>query len=131
MAFDAERTSNRGGKPSGDIVGKQLTLDDLPPADTTRWVMRRKALVVDGVRQGVLTLYDACARYGLSEEEFLSWQRLIDKHGPRALRITRLQDYRRDDAPQQPQIKAPPRARLVEEKASRVNGRPPTPHRED
>lgn len=130
MAFDAERTSNRGHKPASGNAGKQLTLDDLPPADTTRWVMRRKAQVVEGVRQGVLTLHDACARYGLSEEEFLSWQRLIDKHGPRALRITRLQDYRQDTLPQQPLIKAPPRARMIEEKASRMTGRPPTPREE-
>jgi hypothetical protein len=27
-------------------------------------------------------------------EEFLSWQRLIDRHGMRGLRATRLQDYR-------------------------------------
>ncbi|MDE1147665.1 MAG: DUF1153 domain-containing protein [Azospirillaceae bacterium] len=70
-------------------------MDDLPPPDTKRWVMRRKAQVVDGVRAGLLTMQDACARYTLSEEEFLSWQRLIETHGPRALRTTRLQDYRR------------------------------------
>ncbi|TWB79729.1 uncharacterized protein DUF1153 [Nitrospirillum amazonense] len=75
--------------------GAGLTLDDLPPPDTKRWVMRRKAQVVDGVRSGLLTMQEACARYTLSEEEFLSWQRLIDAHGPRALRTTRLQDYRR------------------------------------
>ncbi|WP_044559273.1 DUF1153 domain-containing protein [Azospirillum sp. B4] len=74
---------------------KALTLDDLPPPDTKRWVMRRKAQVVDGVRCGLLTMQEACTRYTLSEEEFLSWQRLIDAHGPRALRTTRLQDYRR------------------------------------
>lgn len=88
---------------------KALTLNDLPPADTKRWVMRRKAQVVDGVRSGLLTMQEACARYTLSEEEFLSWQRLIDAHGPRALRTTRLQDYRRsphtdEQDPPQPTI---------------------------
>jgi len=66
----------------------------LPPANTKRWVIRRKAAVVSAVRTGVLTLEDACQRYHLSAEEFLSWQRLIDRHGMRGLRATRLQDYR-------------------------------------
>ena len=46
------------------------------------------------MRAGLLSLEDACQRYTLSVEEFLSWQRLIDKHGLRGLRVTRLQDYR-------------------------------------
>jgi hypothetical protein len=66
----------------------------LPPTTTKRWVIRRKAAVVSAVRAGVLTLEEACQRYHLSVEEFLSWQRLIDRHGMRGLRATRLQDYR-------------------------------------
>ncbi len=50
--------------------GNPLTLDDLPPPGTTRWVIRRKAEVVAAVRGGLLSLEDACARYGLTEEEF-------------------------------------------------------------
>ena len=38
-----------------------------------------------------------CERYRLSVEEFLSWQRLIDKHGLRGLRTTRLQQYRKSN----------------------------------
>ncbi|QJE72621.1 DUF1153 domain-containing protein [Aerophototrophica crusticola] len=72
-----------------------LTLEDLPPPDTRRWVTRRKAEVVEGVRQGLITREEALARYQLSEEEFQSWERLIDRHGVSALRVTRLQDYRR------------------------------------
>jgi Protein of unknown function (DUF1153) len=67
---------------------------DLPPANTKRWVIRRKAEVVAAVRSGVISLEDACNRYKLSIEEFLSWQRLIDSHGLAGLRVTRLQDYR-------------------------------------
>ena len=33
--------------------GNPLTLDDLPPAGTTRWVIRRKAEVVAAVRGGL------------------------------------------------------------------------------
>lgn len=80
-----------------DILGYNgtLSLADLPPPNTTRWVMRRKAEVVAGVRAGLLTVEEACARYGLSAEEFNSWQAMIDRHGVEALRVTRLQDYRR------------------------------------
>lgn len=67
---------------------------DLPSPDTRRWVARRKAQVVAAVRTGVLSLEDACRRYSLSPEEFASWERALDRHGPSGLRITRLQDFR-------------------------------------
>ena len=75
-------------------VSTPLTLDDLPPASTTRWVTRRKALVVKAVRIGLISLDEACRRYKLSVEEFLSWQRLLDSHGLKGLRSTRTKDYR-------------------------------------
>tara|TARA_B100000700_G_C14737295_1_gene711262 strand:+ start:87 stop:383 length:297 start_codon:yes stop_codon:yes gene_type:complete len=74
--------------------GQPMTVDDLPPQNTTRWVIRRKALVVFGVRGGLLNLEEACTYYGLSEEEFESWTQLIDRHGVRGLRVTRLKEYR-------------------------------------
>jgi len=70
---------------------------ELPPPNTKRWVIRRKAEVVAAVRSGTISLEDACLRYKLSIEEFLSWQRLIDSHGLAGLRVTRLQDYRAAD----------------------------------
>lgn len=70
-------------------------LSHLPPADTKRWVVSRKAIVVDAVRKGLVTLPDVCAHYSLSEEEIRSWMKLSEKGGSRALRVTRLQDYRR------------------------------------
>jgi hypothetical protein len=89
--------SDSPGRPTSIIgpAGRPLSLDDLPPPGTKRWVIRRKAEVVTAVRAGLLTLEEACARYNLSVEEFLSWQSLIDKHGMRGLRTTRLQQYRR------------------------------------
>jgi hypothetical protein len=48
---------------------------DLPPADTVRWVARRKAEVVAAVHSGMLSMRDACQRYRLSSEEFLEWER--------------------------------------------------------
>ena len=67
---------------------------DLPPPDTKRWVTRRKAVVVNAVRAGVISVEEVCRRYELSVEEFQAWQRAIDTHGVPGLRITRLQIYR-------------------------------------
>jgi hypothetical protein len=86
-----------GDKFSDQVVaphGNTISLKDLPSPDTKRWVIRRKAEVVAAVRGGLITIEEACERYTLSLEEFLSWQRLIDSHGVRGLRATKVQDYR-------------------------------------
>ena len=69
-------------------------MDDLPPPNIGRWITRRKAEVVTAVRTGLLSLDEACVRYGITIEEFLSWQRLLDVHGLQGLRVTRLKKYR-------------------------------------
>ena len=83
---------------NGNATGKRF---ELPPPGTTRWVARRKHAVVSAVRQGQITLDEACRTYTLSPEEFNSWQRLIDRHGPRGLRATRLQEYRATETARQ------------------------------
>ncbi len=70
-------------------TGHSLRATDLPPANTKRWVIRRKAEVVAGVRSGLITLEEACRRYALSVEEFLSWESLLDEYGLSGLRATR------------------------------------------
>ena len=77
-----------------DSDGNPLTVSDLPPPTTKRWVIRRKAAVVVAVKAGLLTLDEACHRYRLTVEEFLAWQRAIESFGPAGLRATRLQQYR-------------------------------------
>ena len=67
---------------------------DLPPPDTKRWVTRRKAVIVNAVRTGEISLEEVCRRYEMSVEVFLAWQRAIDTHGVPGLRVTRLQIYR-------------------------------------
>ncbi len=74
--------------------GSPLTIADLPPPSTRRWVIRRKAEVVAAVRGGLLSLEEACERYRLTVEEYLSWQASIDDHGLAGLRTTRIQQYR-------------------------------------
>ena len=75
-------------------LGEPLTIDSLPSPKTTRWVVRRKAEVVAAVRGGLISIEEACERYKLTVDEFLSWQRSIDQHGLAGLRATRVQDYR-------------------------------------
>ena len=41
------------------ISDRQKELDKLPPPETKRWVMRRKAQVVAAVRSGLLTFEEA------------------------------------------------------------------------
>ena len=74
--------------------------DELPPPDTTRWVVSRKAAVVDAVRAGRITLEEALRRYQLTEEEYRSWERTFKQYGLSGLRATKAQQYR------------PPRRRL-------------------
>ena len=74
--------------------GSPLTIADLPAPGTKRWVIRRKAEVVAAVRGGLLSLEEACNRFTLTVEEFLSWQSSIEQHGLAGLRTTRIQQYR-------------------------------------
>lgn len=87
---------NQKFRPAAVIgpLGEPLTLEFLPPRDTRRWVVRRKAEVVAAVNGGLLSIEEACARYAISLEEFAAWQRAVDRSGIPGLRVTRLQQYR-------------------------------------
>lgn len=76
--------NNIGAGPTGPVISQAT----LPPATTKRWVARRKAAVVAAVRGGVLTIADACRRYGLSPEEFLEWERHYEAEGLKGLRAS-------------------------------------------
>ena len=78
-----------------DSLGETLLSEGLPPPNTRRWVVRRKAAVVVAVKSGKLTLEQACQVYQLTEEEFLSWKHAFETHGFAGLRTTRIQQYRR------------------------------------
>jgi hypothetical protein len=75
-------------------LGEPLTLDSLPPPETRRWVVRRKAEVVAAVNGGLLTVDEVCERYALTLEEFAGWQRAVDRSGMPGLRVTRIQHYK-------------------------------------
>jgi uncharacterized protein DUF1153 len=53
--------------------GVHMTRAQLPPRRLKRWSPKRKGLVVAAVRHGLLTFGEACKRYRLSTDEYLSW----------------------------------------------------------
>ena len=71
-----------------------VTYVTLPAPDTVRWVPSRKASLVRGINEGLITIEEASARYSLSVEELLIWQTRLDHHGLRGLRASRVQTYR-------------------------------------
>jgi len=75
-------------------LGEKLSKADLPPPDTSRWVVRRKAQVVAAVNGGLLSVREACQRYDLTLEELASWQHAIEREGMSGLRATRMQHHR-------------------------------------
>ena len=75
-------------------LGQPLTLETLPPPSTKRWIAHRKAELVAAVDGGLLSIEVVCERYGIELEEFVSWQRGIDRLGMRGLWVTRTQKYR-------------------------------------
>ena len=86
-------------KPKGPVFvtlkdGRTISRADLPPASTRRWVASRKAAVVLAVEAGLINVNEACEIYGLSEEEFLSWQQKVRNFGEQALKATAVQKYR-------------------------------------
>jgi hypothetical protein len=69
---------------------------DLPRPDQ-RWTVQRKATVIQAVRGGWLPIEDVCDLYKISVDEFLAWERDLDRYGIHGLRTTRLQIYRDTD----------------------------------
>ena len=74
--------------------GSTLSRSDLPPKDTSRWVARRKAKVVQAVVGGLITEAEACEAYDLTSDELESWIAAVRNHGTAALRVTAIQKYR-------------------------------------
>lgn len=70
-----------------------LQVPELPRAGQ-RWTVRRKAAVVEAVRGGWMPIDEACAHYRISIDEFLAWERDLDRYGVPGLRTTRYQIYR-------------------------------------
>jgi transposase-like protein len=76
------------------LVDEVLTVRTLPPANISRWSVKRKAEVVAAVTNGLLTVEEACERYSLSIEEFTGWQITWERSGMAGLRVSRAQENR-------------------------------------
>jgi hypothetical protein len=78
-----------------DVLGPLPEL----PSPGERWTARRKAAVIEAVRGGWMPIEEACRVYNISVDEFLAWERDIDRNGVHGLRSTRYQIYRDTDIP--------------------------------
>ena len=77
-----------------DVFGRIPEL----PALSKRWTVRRKAALINAVSGGWLAIDEACQHYNLSVDEFVAWERDLDRHGIHGLRTTRYQIYRDTEA---------------------------------
>jgi hypothetical protein len=67
------------------------------PTPGQRWTVRRKATVIHAVRGGWVPIEEVCELYNISVDEFLAWERDVDRYGVPGLRATRFQIYRDTD----------------------------------
>lgn len=75
-----------------DVLG----IPELPRAGQ-RWTVRRKATVVEAVRGGLMPIDEVCLLYNISVDEFVAWERDLDRYGVPGLRTTRYQIYRQTE----------------------------------
>jgi hypothetical protein len=66
--------------------GERITRAQLPRRGLKRWSLRDKTMVVAAVRHGLLTFDEACKRYDLYAEEYLSWHDSLDQAWSREAR---------------------------------------------
>ena len=67
------------------------------PGVGQRWTVRGKAAVVEAVRGGWVPIDEACVLYNISVDEFIAWERDLDRYGVHGLRTTRYQIYRKTE----------------------------------
>ena len=79
--------------PTDDSIDRVPAL----PRRSQRWTVRRKATVIEAVRGGWVPIEEICELYKLSVDEFLAWERDVDRYGVPGLRATRFQIYRDTD----------------------------------
>src|SRR3954454_15548784 len=89
-----EHTDYRAARVPLGPKGEVLTTNNLPSPGLKRWVAGRKAEVLVAVDCGLLSIDEACDRYAISLDEFLSWQRAIVTAGLKGLNVKRVQDRR-------------------------------------
>jgi len=68
---------------------------ELPLPGAMRWGARNKAAVVTAIRNGLLTLDEACEQYALSTAEYHAWEAGFDALGLEGLELSGRQLRRR------------------------------------
>lgn len=59
-----------------------------------KWTIKRKKGVLDQIDSGAIDEIQAFQFYGTTRQELDEWRRMIDKHGIKGLRVTKLTKYR-------------------------------------
>ncbi len=63
------------------MISRKFSITNLPAPNHQRWTPSDKKRVVLSVCNGFLSITEACRRYSLSLDEFLSWYRRARKAG--------------------------------------------------
>ncbi len=74
--------------------GSPLTIADLPAPEPSGGSSAARPKSLPRCAAAFCLSEEACSRYTLTVDEFLSWQFSIDQHGLAGLRTTRIQQYR-------------------------------------
>ena len=91
LEFTVQPDQSRAlGSGWSDVFG---AIPELPKPHQ-RWTVRRKAAVIVAVRGCWIPIEEACELYDISVDEFLAWERDLDRYGVPGLRSTRYQIYR-------------------------------------
>ena len=87
-------------------IPNDTLMDAVPelPKPHQRWTALRKARVVQALRSGWVPIEEICALYSISVDEFLAWERDVDRYGVPGLRSTRYQIYRDTDKDRQQRL---------------------------
>ena len=76
------------------IESRPQTEAALPPARQQRWSAGKKAQVLAAIKDGTLSLEEACRHYSLTAEELQSWHVSFAADGVAGLKMTRLAERR-------------------------------------
>jgi hypothetical protein len=96
MEADSAGDMPRDDRPSDDPseIDPLHYVPELPSTTVGRWTVRLKAELVGAVRGGWVPIDEVCRLYGISADEFVAWERDLDRYGVPGLRTTRYQIYR-------------------------------------
>ena len=84
-----------GSTASSRLNDNWLDRDRMPasPSPRQRWAVRRKVAAIEAVRGGWMPIEEVYEVYNISVDEFLTWERDIDRCGVHGPRNTRFQIY--------------------------------------